>query len=301
VVLGCALLVACGQPPLAAAPIIPASPPAPAPTTPPLPTALPPAEAAAVEQAAAETPSPAVTPTAGAATLATQTAVAQEVAGARQTAAAAQQTAAAGQQGPLQTVVANQTVGAQQLAVVQQTAAAVQQTAAAAQLSLAVLQTAVANLTAAQQTAVATKEALPPTRVATPQPTVPTTLYAWYFKRPSEAPQLCGPGQGNPCLDSASNQGTQYISGHVIDQHRAPVPGIIVQARNGQNVLFNSTDANGFYSILLYTNCPKGPLSWDVYIVDGSLSLSSYVKTITYTDCAQAGEFHVDFVEVAHS
>ena len=292
-VLAGALLVACAAPPPAAQPAPPITPPAPAPTT--LPT----------------TPSPAVTPTPQAAqrtqtvtaqqtaqaeqgqlanVVADQNASAQQVAALQQTAAAAQHTVALqGEQ--LQGVAANQTAAARQLASVQLTAQAAQQ-------GITGLQTAVANLVTRQQTAVAPKQSSAPTQIAgTPQPAAPKLLYAWFYKRPSEPPQLCGPGQGNPCVDSAPNQGTQYISGHVMDQHGMPVSGITVQAKNGSNPLFNTTDTTGYYSILLYTNCPSGPQSWDVYIVDGNNNLSSYVKTITYTNCVQAGEFHIDFVE----
>ena len=194
----------------------------------------------------------------------------------------------------------NQTAAAAQLA-------AVEQTAVAAQQSLTGLQTAVANMVTTQQTAGAPKAPPPPTpAVSTPQsastplPTATSLLYAWYYKRPVEPPQLCGPGQGNPCVDSAPNQGTQYISGHTIDQHGKPAAGITVQAKSGATVLFNSTDTTGYYSILLYTGCPSAAQSWDVYIVDTKDQQSSYVKTITYTNCAQAGEFHIDFVEAAH-
>ncbi|MFI5266786.1 MAG: hypothetical protein ACHQ7M_05345 [Chloroflexota bacterium] len=214
---------------------------------------------------------------------------AQQVLALQQTAAAAQHTVAA-QESQIQAVAANQTAAAQQLAVVQQTAVTARQT-------LTGLQTAVANLVTTQQTA-GPRQSLAPTQIiSTPQPTGPKLLYTWFYKRPSEPPLICGPGQGNPCVDSAPNQGTQYISGHVIDQHGMPAAGITVQAKSGSNPLFNSTDTTGYYSILLYTNCPSGPQSWDVYIVDGNNSLSSYVKTITYTNCAQAGEFHIDFVQ----
>ena len=224
----------------------------------------------------------------------------QQMVALEQTAAAAKQTVAA-QESQIQALAVNQTAAATQLA-------AVQQTAVAAQQSLTGLQTTVANLLTTQQTAAAPKASAAPTEIvstprsaSTPQPTATSLLYAWYFKRPVEPPQLCGPGQGNPCVDSAPNQGTQYISGHVIDQHGKPAAGITVQAKSGATVLFNSTDTTGYYSILLYTACPSLAQSWDVYIVDTKDQQSSYVKTITYTNCAQAGEFHVDFVEAPHS
>lgn len=295
IVLAGTLLVACGQPPQAA----PAGqatpravPPAPAPTS--LPTAVPSA-ATPTPQAAQKTETVAAQQTTQADQgqlanlVADQNASGQQVLALQQTAAAAQHTVAA-QQGQIQAVAANQTAAAQQLV-------AVQQTAVSARQSLNVLQTAVANLVTAQQTPTPRQSPAPTQAVSTPQPAGTKLLYTGFFKRPSEPPRICGSGQGNPCLDSAPNQGTQYISGHVIDQHGLPVNGITVQAKSGSTVLFNSSDPSGYYSILLYTNCPSGPQPWDVYIVDGSNSLSSYVRTITYRNCADAGEFHIDFVE----
>ena len=148
-------------------------------------------------------------------------------------------------------------------------------------------------------------ETPPPTPTPIPQPTAtPKPVYPWYFKRPVDAPQMCGGNFGLPCLDSAPNEGAQYISGHVIDQKGAPVFGIVIEARNGHDgniQLYGGTDNSGLYNNLLYTSCPKTPESWDVFVIDGSNVLSSYVKTFQYTNCATAGEFHVDFVEFPHS
>jgi hypothetical protein len=289
------LLVACGAPPQAAAPPTRAAPPAPAPTS--LPSTPSSAAATPTPQAAQKTQTVTAQQTVQAQqgqlanVLADQSASAQQVAGLQQTAAAAQHTVAA-QQSEIQAVTANQTVAAQQLAVVQQTAVSARQ-------SLTGLQTAVANLATAQQTAGPRQQAAPPQVVSTPQPAGTKLLYAWFFKRPIEPPKICGPGQGNPCLDSAPNQGTQYISGHVIDQRGSPVGGITVQAHSDSITLFNSTDSTGYYSILLYTSCPSLAQRWDVYIVDANNSLSSYVKTFTYRNCAEAGEFHIDFVQAS--
>jgi hypothetical protein len=291
------LLAGCGAPPEEAASAPRQPPPAAAPTSNP---SVPPPT---VEPTRA--PTPTGTATTVQAPVSTQTAAAQELGQAQQTAVAAQQTAAAqqavatAQQGQLQVLINNQTVTAQQIGVVQQQAAASQQTAVAAQQGVAALQTTVANLLGEQATAVATRNVPPPTETPAPPTPTPATIYPWYWKRPTETPQMCGPGFGNPCLDSAPNEGTQYVSGHVIDPRGQPVAGITVQAKNGDTVYFNSTDPAGYYSIPLYTNCPRGPASWDVYIVDVNQRLSSYVKTITYGNCAQAGEFHVDFVQVA--
>jgi len=136
----------------------------------------------------------------------------------------------------------------------------------------------------------------PPTPTPTPKP-----VYAWYFKKVTEPPvQLCGPGQAFACVDSAPNAGTQYVGGHVIHKDGTPASGIIVQARvAGINLLYSTTDSNGLFNIPFATACPAGPIPIDVYIVDGGFALSSYIDHLTYTDCRQAGEFHVDFVEVS--
>ena len=296
------LLAACGAPPGPLPTLNP--PPAAAPTVAP-PVAPPPAPAGTPEPTRISQVAVQATSQAQESQLANlvagQSLSAQQVIGVQQTAAAAQQTVTA-QDSRLQGVTANQTASAQQLVAVQQTAAAEGQ-------NVKSLQTAVANLIAAQQTAIAPKATSTPTpsngtpvaATNTPPPTPTKLLYPWFFKRVTEPPVMCGPGFGDPCVDSAPNAGTQYISGHVIDQHGQPVSGIIVQAKSGSNPLFGTTDQNGYFSILLYTNCPTGPQSWDVYIVDGGMRLSSYVQTITYQSCTQAGEFHLDFVEVAHS
>jgi hypothetical protein len=294
-----ALLVACGTAPPVAQPSLRAAAPAPAPTSDPsnapTPADTPTPQAVQATQTTAARQTVQADQAQISNVVADQKLSAQQVASLQQTAVAAQRTVAA-QQGEIQAVTANQTASAQQVAAVQQTAVSVRQ-------NLVVLQTAVANLIAAQQTptprVVASSggslvQAGPP-----PEPTATKLPYSWYFKRPTETPQLCGPGQGNPCLDTAPNAGTQYVSGHVFDSKGLPVYGIIVQARNDATVLYNSTDTSGYYSIALYTGCPKTPASWDVYIVDGSGSLSSFVKTIHYENCNQAGEFHVDFVQVA--
>ena len=284
ILVSCALLAGCGAPPDTAFPVSKDQVPAAAPTSPPRPTVP---------------PTPPATPTPNQAPVATQTVVAQQLAESQQTAAASQRTSVA-QQAQLQTLTGNQTVTAQQIAAVQQNAISAQQTAAAATNALSALQTVVANLVGVRQTAVATQAV--PTATFTPVPptSTPTTLYPWYWKRPIEQPQMCGPGFGDPCADTAPNAGTQYVSGYVMDSHKAPVAGITINVKVDQKtVLFNSTDTTGYYSVPFSTTCPKGPLTLDVYIVDVNQSLSSYVKTFTYTDCHQAGEFHLDFVQVA--
>jgi hypothetical protein len=254
--------------------------------------------AAAVQQTAAAAPGQL------ASVVTDQQAQKQQVTSVQATAVAVQQTVDA-QQKQLQALTANQTVTAQQVAkqaAPETQLAAIQATAQAEGQGLAALQTAVANLTNPRPTSTPRQD---PAAVATPaanaaQPSATKLLYSWFYKSPSEPPRLCGVNQGNPCIDSAPNQGAQYISGHVLDQHGQPVQGIIIHARSGSSPpLYNSTDASGYYSILLYKTCPPGPQSWDVYVVDDNNSLSSYVKNFTYVNCAQAGEFHIDFVQAS--
>jgi hypothetical protein len=140
-----------------------------------------------------------------------------------------------------------------------------------------------------------------PKAAATPVPQATPAakpVYPWYFKKVTEAPVLCG--QAPPCVDSAPNAGTQYAGGHVIKRDGTPASGMIVQARVGDlPPTFNTTGDDGLFNVLIATSCPTGPIPVDVYLVDGGMRLSSYVKHITYTSCQQAGEFHFDFVEVS--
>jgi hypothetical protein len=141
-----------------------------------------------------------------------------------------------------------------------------------------------------------------PTPGPPPPPTpTPKPIYAWYFKKVSDPPvQMCGAGQAFACIDTAPNEGTQYVAGHVINKDGTPAPGMIVQARvAGINLLYGTTDSNGLFSIPFATNCPAGPIPIDLYLVDGGFALSSYIDHLNYTDCRQAGEFHVDFVQVS--
>jgi hypothetical protein len=146
-----------------------------------------------------------------------------------------------------------------------------------------------------------------PASAATPAPTpiaAPTAkpVYPWYFKKVTDPPaQLCGAGQAFPCIDSAPNEGTQYVGGHVIKKDGTVATGMIVQARivGNQNLLFSTTGDDGLFNIAFGINCPAGPFGVDVWLVDGGMVLSSYINHITYTNCKQAGEFHFDFVEVS--
>ena len=136
-----------------------------------------------------------------------------------------------------------------------------------------------------------------PTATSTPVPQPTKLLYDWYFKRPTEKPTLCGPYD---CADSAPNTATQYISGHVMDRTGTPVQGIIVDAKWNGQISYSTTDANGQFNILIATSCPSDARTYDVYIVDDFQELSSYVKEIHYDgNCAKAGEFHFDFIEVS--
>lgn len=134
---------------------------------------------------------------------------------------------------------------------------------------------------------------------AGPQPTATPLAYAWYFKKVTEPPSICGPGQAFACLDSAPNLGSQYISGHVFDKTGNPVSGIIVEAQGGGKVLYGTSDSSGLFDILLSSGCPTQSTTYQVFVVDGGFNRSSYAKTINYTNCAAAGEFHFDFVQAS--
>src|SRR5712692_7157415 len=64
-----------------------------------------------------------------------------------------------------------------------------------------------------------------------PQPTpTPKVKYAWNSKRVADPPNMyCGSGQAYPCLDSAPNAGTQYVSGRVIRKDSTVGIGYTVQ------------------------------------------------------------------------
>jgi hypothetical protein len=142
--------------------------------------------------------------------------------------------------------------------------------------------------------------AAPAAPTPAPSPTAKPN-FSWYFKKVTEPPaQLCGVGQAFACVDSAPNAGTQYVGGHVFYKDGTPAVGFVVQARvAGINLLYGTTDAAGLFSIPFATKCPAGPIPLDVYLVDGGMRQASYVDHLLYTDCKQAGEFHLDFVEVS--
>ena len=159
------------------------------------------------------------------------------------------------------------------------------------------------NLAAAPPVAVAPPVAASSASLSAPalQPTpTPQLAYPWYYKKVTEGVQLCGKGQAFPCIDSAPNAGTQYIGGHVMDKSGNPVAGIIVASSLNGNITYsNPTGADGLFSVLIATSCPAETRNYSLYIVDGSYRTSSYVKNITYTSCAMAGEFHFDFVQAS--
>jgi len=139
----------------------------------------------------------------------------------------------------------------------------------------------------------------PTATAAQPAPT-PQLVYSWYYKRVTEGVQLCGKGQAFACVDSAPNAGTQYIGGHVMDKSGNPVAGIIVASSvNGKVTYSSPTGTDGLFSVLIATTCPADTRNYSLYIVDGSYRTSSYVKNITYTNCATAGEFHFDFIQAS--
>ena len=152
--------------------------------------------------------------------------------------------------------------------------------------------------------------------VAAPQPTVappaPTPTpqlaqqYAWAWKSVSTPPTDCGASQvllgwlaphRFSCDDTDPNAGTQFISGHTLDQAGHPVAGIIVRATAYGNNYDGGSDQDGTFGIIISQSCPIENRIYNLYVIDGQGRQSSNVFTVNYSNCNIAGEFHVDFIK----
>jgi len=129
------------------------------------------------------------------------------------------------------------------------------------------------------------------TATATPKPAFP-----YLSKEVTTPPIDCGSGNRVPCLASAPNAGSQYIQGHVIDQSGNGISGITVRAVAFGNVLNQVSEADGLFTVNFASNCPKENRPYQVFIIDGNGNPISDVRTVNYSDCNVAGEFHFDFV-----
>ncbi len=129
--------------------------------------------------------------------------------------------------------------------------------------------------------------------------------WAWRSKDINDPPVNCGPAQRflgwlpphqTPCSDSAPNAGTQYVQGHVMDRNGKGVGGMIVRASIYGNNYDATSDQDGTFSIVLSVSCPIEDRVYSVFIIDGRGQQSSDVRSVNYSNCNIAGEFHFDFV-----
>jgi hypothetical protein len=138
-----------------------------------------------------------------------------------------------------------------------------------------------------------------PTPIATPTPTAtPKPQFPYRSKDVTSPPQDCGSGNRVPCQSSAPNLGAQYIQGHVIDQSGNGIGGITVRTAFYGKYVDNSTEGDGLFTFNISSTCPKQAEVFSIFIVDGSGNQASDTRTVSYSDCASAGEFHFDFVKV---
>lgn len=136
------------------------------------------------------------------------------------------------------------------------------------------------------------------TPVATATPTAaPRPAFPYISKDVTAPPQDCGASV--PCQASAPNLGQQYITGHVVDSSATGVAGVTVRMTYYGNTTDVQTAYDGKFTLVLATNCPKTPLTFNVFLIDGSGNPISDSRTINYTDCSVAGEFHFDFLRTS--
>ncbi|MFI5269780.1 MAG: hypothetical protein ACHQ7M_20575, partial [Chloroflexota bacterium] len=131
----------------------------------------------------------------------------------------------------------------------------------------------------------------------TPTPTVNPAAFPFISKGVNTPPVDCGSGNRVPCVDSAPNSGTQYIQGHVVDKNGSGLSGYTLNMDFYGNRATTGTEGDGLFTFTISTSCPAEQRIYNIYVVDGQGRQSSDMKTITYTNCNTAGEFHFDFVK----
>jgi hypothetical protein len=135
-----------------------------------------------------------------------------------------------------------------------------------------------------------------PAATATPTP-APRPAFPYTSKDVTAPPQDCG--SSVPCVASAPNLGQQYITGHVLDPSGNGIAGVTVRMTYYGNTTDVQSAYDGKFTLILATNCPKTPLTFNVFLVDGSGNVISDTRTINYTDCTVAGEYHFDFLRTS--
>lgn len=140
-----------------------------------------------------------------------------------------------------------------------------------------------------------------PTPVPTPTATpAPKPAFPYMAKEVTTPPTDCGGPPNVPCVASAPNRAGPFITGHVLDPNGNGISGITVRYTYYGNVGNTTTSSDGkFYIAMGGTQCPSTPLTFNVFVVDGSGNQVSDVRTVNYTDCNVAGEFHFDFVRTS--
>lgn len=149
-----------------------------------------------------------------------------------------------------------------------------------------------------------------PAAAPAPAPASTESLsWPWVWKPVGTAPTDCGssqvqlgwlPSHQIPCTDSAPNSGVQYISGHILQQSGAFVPGIVVRTTAYGINYDQGSDQDGYFSMVISTTCPIENRVYNLYVIDGQGRQSSNVYTVNYSNCNLAGEFHFDFIATGH-
>jgi hypothetical protein len=136
------------------------------------------------------------------------------------------------------------------------------------------------------------------TPVATATPTAaPRPAFPYVSKEVTAPPQDCG--SSVPCQAAAPNLGQQYITGHVLDPSGNGLSGVSLRLTYYGNSSDVQTAYDGKFTFVLSTTCPQTPLTFNVFVIDGSGNPISDTRTINYTNCNVAGEFHFDFVRTS--
>ncbi len=155
-----------------------------------------------------------------------------------------------------------------------------------------------------------------PAPAPTPTPVRPAGRLTYRSKEVTDAPVKCGhsyvqAADGTvtytttsvPCVAQAPNTGVQYIKGRVMTPGGEYVLGLRVHADVSDGTSVDSATAiDGTFSFDIsgsYGLCSANPLTYRIWVVGADGRPASDVRTITYSgNCAQAGEFHFDFVQV---
>ncbi|MCL4508376.1 MAG: hypothetical protein M1296_02490 [Chloroflexi bacterium] len=139
-----------------------------------------------------------------------------------------------------------------------------------------------------------------PTPAATPSPTpTPVPQFPYTSKDVTTPPLDCGSNNRVPCVSSAPNAGVQYIQGHILDNNGNGLGGVPFEVTYYSTVYHGVSESDGLFDFTISTSCPQTPLTFNVFVVDSNGNRISDVRTVNYTNCNQAGEFHFDFIRTS--